>query len=265
MSQHLRASELRDWALSRGRSHLTTRQVAELLDVPQEQVRQRLAAPRGRNEWVSPARGLWVPIPPEYSTWGAPPGIELIDLLASELKFDYYVGWLSAAAIYGAAHHAPQVFQVAVSRAVRDRQVGRTRFSFHTRAGLAMRPVIDHPTVHGTAKVSTRESTALDVAHDLQLAGGIDNAATVILDLEDIAPLDRSVLIRLSESSPASAVRRLGYILDRLGGCSDLDGLARRVAQGPPTESRLTPTAGLTGPLDPRWRLRLNYDVEVDW
>ena len=265
MSSVTRAPDLADWALSRGRTRLTTAEIADLLQIPPGQVSQRLAAPAARNEWVTPARGLWVPVPPEYRTWGAPPGIEIIDLLADHLEVDYYVGWLSAAELHGAAHHAPQVFQVAVSRPLRDRTLGRTDFMFHTRVGLASTPVVHHPTGAGSASVSSPEATALDVAHDIRLAGGIDNAATVILELDEVAGLDRAELVRLAETRPATAARRLGYVLEELGGRPGLDELADLVADGRPSEARLDPARNLTGPLDRRWQLRLNREVEVDW
>lgn len=49
------------------------------------------------------------------------------------LTVDYYVGWLTAAAVHGAEHQAPQTFHVATDRHVRDRTVGRTRFQFARR------------------------------------------------------------------------------------------------------------------------------------
>src|SRR5262249_50589946 len=122
-----------DWMLARGRSSATTAEMAEILDVAPDLVRVRLHPYVRRGEWVSPARGLWIPVPPEYRLWGAPEGIEIVDRVMRHLGVQYYVGWLSAAALYGAAHHAPQVFQVAVSRHVADRQVGRTNFRFAAR------------------------------------------------------------------------------------------------------------------------------------
>lgn len=70
----VRASHAADWALSHGISALTTSELADLLDIPAGQVRQRLAAPTRRGEWASPARGLWMPVTPEFRTWGAPQG-----------------------------------------------------------------------------------------------------------------------------------------------------------------------------------------------
>ena len=68
----VRASELPDWALSYGVTSFTTQEVSHLCGVPVNQVLQRLVSLRRRSLVFSPARGLWVPVPAEYRTRGAP-------------------------------------------------------------------------------------------------------------------------------------------------------------------------------------------------
>lgn len=264
MTAATRTPQLADWALSRGRGSLSTGDLASILDIPVTQVSERLSAPLRRGEWATPARGLWVPVPPEFRTWGAPPGIEVIDALAGHLDLDYYVGWLSAAQLHGVAHQSPQTFQVAVSRQVRDRQVGRTRFQFRLRHGIPLVPVEQRQTRSGPARVSTPEATALDVARDVRLAGGIDNAATVVVELDEALVLDRRLLAELASQYPSAAVRRLGWILQEIGGSDDLDGLREAASIGPPTPARLDPSGMLAGPIDARWNVRINRVVEAD-
>lgn len=261
----VRAPHAADWALAHGRSALTTREVAELLDVPDGQVRQRLHAPARRGEWATPARGLWLPVPPEFRMWGAPPGIEVIDALASHLNVAYYVGWLSAAQMHGAAHQAPQVFQVAVSRHVPDRQLGRTRFRFQTRAHVGQVPVRLHRTRSGDVPYSTAAVTALDVAADVMVAGGIDNAATVVVELSETESFSMAELLETSRHYPRSTLRRIGWLLDNFGEDVDgLDALRDLALEGPVTPARLDPLKDLVGPHDERWNVRINRDVEPD-
>ena len=73
------ASELSDWALSHGVTSLSTEEVMHLCSLPANQVSQRMAPLRKSAKVFSPARGLWVPIPPEYRTWGAPDPMGYID------------------------------------------------------------------------------------------------------------------------------------------------------------------------------------------
>jgi predicted transcriptional regulator of viral defense system len=242
---------------------MTTAQVAELLGVPVSQVPQRLAAPKRRGEWIAPARGMWVPVPPEFRAWGGSPATEFIAPLMAHFGVAYYVGWLAAAAVHGAAHHAPQVTQVAVPRLVRDRRIGRADVRFHIREHLDALPTARRMARSGQYLVSTPEVTALDVASDIAISGGMDNAATVIVDLAEEAGLDDATLAQLAALYPDAAARRVGWIIETHTD-QRLDQLAAYVAQGSANPARLHPAMTLAGPLDDRWRLRLNTTVDVE-
>lgn len=257
----VRPADLADWLLGHGRSAVTTAEAASLLGVNVGDVRGRLQ--RHRDEFVSPVRGLWIPIPPEYREWGAPEGIEIIDLLMRHLRVDYYVGWLSAAALYGAGHHAPQVFQVAVARDVRDREVGRTAFTFLTRSAVGVLPRQHRPTRSGTALVSTPEVTALDLAADVAAGGGIDNVATVLLGLVEEG-LDLSAVASLADRFPAAAIRRLGWVLENLSD-READELHDVAVSRAPTPAVLDPASDGRGSTDRRWLLRINATVEAEF
>lgn len=259
----VRAPELADWALARGVSALSTAELAELLGVPVGQVRQRLHAPVRRREWVMPVRGLWVPVPPEFRTWGAPPGIDLVDGMMRHLGVDYYVGWLTAASLHGASHQAPQVFQVGVARQVRDRVVGRTRFEFAQR-DVGPVSTVSHLTSTGSAPVSSVVATALDVAADVVMAGGIDNAVTTVVELSELAAFDSDDLVREAARFPVSVGRRVGWALDRFSDRRDLDVLRAKVVAGSVVPSRLNPAGPASGEVDERWMVYVNRDVEPD-
>jgi predicted transcriptional regulator of viral defense system len=258
------APRLADWALSRGRAALTTADAAGLLGVPRDQVRVRLRAPMLRGEWVAPARGLWVPVPSQHRGLGSYPTIEYIGAWMAHLGASYYVGLLSAAAIHGASHHAPQVFQVACSNTVKDRQIGRARIEFHTRATVARIPVTHHRVAAGDVPVSTREATALDVVAEPAWAGGIGNAANVIVELADGGGLDATLLAETASLYPAAAARRVGWILASHTCAKSLGKLRSATTTGADTPSLLSPGGPRRGPVDKDWNLRLNTDLEVD-
>jgi hypothetical protein len=71
------------------------------------------------------------PVAPEFRTWDGPPATEFIASLTAHLDIAYYVGWLAASSLHGAAHQAPQVTHVATSGMVRARQIGRARLVCH--------------------------------------------------------------------------------------------------------------------------------------
>ena len=74
---------------------------------------------------VSPRRGFYVIVPPEYRATGSPPASWFVDDLMHHLGQPYYVGLLSAAAIHGAAHQQPMVFQVVTNKPTREMRAGK--------------------------------------------------------------------------------------------------------------------------------------------
>ncbi len=260
------ASRAADWALSRGIRAMTTAQVATLLNIPSAQVPQRLAQPRHRWEWIAPARGLWIPVPTQFRSQHGPPATEYLPELMAYLNMDhYYLGWLSAAAAYGATHHAPQQTQVAVSHTVRPREVGRARMTFHQHRHLEVLPTTQRMAASGPYLISTPEVTVLDLACDLSLAAGLSNAATVITDLSSEVGCDDATLTSLAPLFPLTAVKRVGWIIENLADTSiSLPRLAAWTAQHSGRTSVLHPRMPTRGPYDRRWRLRLNAEVEVE-
>jgi predicted transcriptional regulator of viral defense system len=254
-----------DSLLAHGQSAVTTQEAAELLDVPAEHVRMRMHPLVRDGRVFSPARGLWVAIPPEYRMWRVIPGVQFIDQMMGHLGRDYYVGWLSAAEMYGAAHQRPQVLQVAVDRHVSDRDIERVRLRFAERRHLVQIPRARRNVPTGQVWVSTPEVTALDLAADPQRGGGISNVATVLSDLAEENQLDADQVAQAAEHFSLAAVRRLGFLLDRVGEydlAQALHPIAERRRHFPPDQ--LAPGRVEGGDIDSRWRVRTNTDVEPD-
>jgi len=65
-----------------------------------------------KNRIVRIRSGFFVIVPLEYRAAGVLPAEWFIADLMNYLEQPYYVGVLSAAALYGAAHQQPQQFQV---------------------------------------------------------------------------------------------------------------------------------------------------------
>jgi len=263
-STHIKASDVSKWLLAHGIASATTVELAALLGVPKNHVPQRMASLRRKKEIISPAHGLWFPIPPEYMTWGAPPAIDFIDILMKHLNTDYYIGWLSAAEIHGASHHAPQVFQVAVSRAVRPKNIGRSKRKFFHREHIKNVVLCRIKSKNGTVSVSSRETTLLDIANDVQMVGGIDNAANLIIDLCETEKPDIGAIIELAAHYPVTAVRRLGFLLESFSVIPELDRLADHCANRKLATSILDPQALSSGILKARWNIKINREVSPD-
>ncbi len=263
-ASHIKASASSKWLLAHGISAITTADLAALLGIPINHIPQRMAALKSRNEIVTPTQGLWIPVPPEYQTWGAPPAIEIIDAMMSHLKADYYIGWLSAAELLGASHHAPQVFQVATSKAVRTRIVGRSRFLFFIRNHIKHVSLTNIETKSGSVPLSSRETTLLDICSDIGIVGGIDNAANLIIELCELSEIDMDTLITISENYPITTTRRLGFLLEKFTDTSDLSQLHAACEKRNAALSILDPYGCLTGYQDTRWRIKINKEVSPD-
>lgn len=240
---------------------MSATEAAQLAGVSPAHVYPGLQRLRRRGAMFSPARGLYVVIPPEYRSWGVLPGELFIDAMMRALSRNYYVSLLSAAAMHGAAHQAPQLFQVMVDRHVADRDIGRVRLRFYANEYLEEMAVQERQVDTGRIRLATRETTLVDLVVHPDHAGGLNNVATVISEIGD---LDVPVLARLASLRSRSVARRLGWLLDQFRADLELEPL-REVAlarDGHPT--RLVRALPARGPIDPRWNLQINSTVEPD-
>lgn len=261
----IRTAEVIDSLLAHGQIAVSTEAVSGLLGVPPEHVRVRMQPLVHNGRVFSPARGLWVAVPPEYRSWRVIPGTQFVDPMMVHLARDYYVGWLSAAEMYGAAHQRPQVLQIAVDRSLADRDVERVQLRFTERRHLAELPRVRRNVPTGQIWVSTPEVTAFDLAADPTHGGGISNVATVLAELGNEGLLDGARLAEVAAHYSHATARRLGFLLEQVDlnaltcGLHDHVELRRRFPPG-----LLAAGAGPVGEVDRRWRIRVNADVEPD-
>lgn len=256
----VKASDLADWALAHGVGALTTKEVAHLAGVRKEHVPQRMASLKRRNRIFSPARGLWVPVEPQYREWGAPDPMVYIDDLMAYLGSSYRVGWLSAAALHGASHQAPQVFQVAVKRPIRARNLGRSRLEFYVRENVDSMSLSEKG---GHAKVASPGTTMLMLASDENLGGGLNNIATLLVELAEENPNYKDQLLTDACLFPDAALRRVGWLLDEFGEGAPQE-LARLAATFDSSTSFLSTNSERRGKFDVKWNLILNSEVDPD-
>jgi predicted transcriptional regulator of viral defense system len=154
-------------------------------------------------------------VPPEYKNWGAPPPEWYIDQLMQAHAAHYYVGLLTAASFHGAAHQAPQIFQVICDKRLPQVIIGRSTIRFYFSQQVASLPYQTKNAPTGTLKISTPEVTAFDLMKYLRQSGHINHVATVLLELGN--NLKARELGKVAESYSPAYVQRLGYVLDELG------------------------------------------------
>lgn len=257
--------ELADWLLSRGRHWITTADAANLLGIPAGHVAPSLSRYRQRGHLFSPTKGLYVAIPPEFRSWGTVPAAHFVDALMGHLGHDYYVCLLSAAEVHGFAHQRPQVFQVMTPARLRDRSFGRVHLEFVASVHTADRSVQEANTPTGTMRVSTPETTVLDLVTFPNLSGSLFNVATVIGDMLIDGAIDTHRLSEVAAGYPTATVQRTGWLIDLMAGDVgvevDTDPLV------PLASARATPTlldsgGSRRGEHDDRWNVIANEDIE---
>ncbi len=212
---------------------------------------------------ISPRRGFYVLVPPEYRSAGSPPATWFIDELMGHIGRRYYVALLSAAALHGAGHQQPMAFQVLADAAERDIEVGRVRIEFHVSNRMSGAATQRMQTETGTMVVSTPETTAFDLVRFSSAAGYWSNIATVLSDLA--GQLDPTRLAAGSARVARSDAQRLGWLLDHLGEGQLAQAIfvglqGKRLVPVPLNTSR----DHLGAAVDALWRVVVNDDVEPD-
>lgn len=263
ISKHRPLTAFVDDLQARGCYTFTRAEVARAQERSPVALEAALRRLKERGRIASPRRGFYVLVPVEYRQAGCPPASWFVDNLMRSLGQPYYVGLLSAAALHGAAHQQPMVFQVITDRPTHPAVVGRIQIRFHVSRHIEVVPVVAFQTETGSLRVSTPEATAFDLIRFAQAAGHLSNVATVLAELAE--QLDPGVLAALASSYAVPEVQRLGYLLEQLGE----EELARPLADWLSTRRhRLVLLAlgqgnGAALP-DPRWRVIPNETVEVD-
>ncbi len=264
----VRPSDLADELIAHGQHFVSLDELAERLHVRPSRVYGSIHRAVDAGKLVSVTKGGWVPVPPEYRKQGAPPVSHFIDPMMAHLGHAYYVGFLSAAAIHGASHQAPMVFQVATPALLRHRNIGRSRVQFVRRSQAVHRATQRQLVPTGRINVSTPEVTVLDLVEDPSLGAGISNVATVIGDLISYDLVDVEQMAIDARDYPITVAQRTGHLLDFMSGELDIalgtDPLNHLIADASPPTTPLRSGHPRRGDRDARWRVEVNLDVEHD-
>lgn len=259
-----RASDVIAKFAADGRHHFSSADMRSALGVSAVATRLALSRLAKKGLIASPARGFYVILPPEYRRLGCLPASQFVPALMKHRTQPYYAALLSAAEYHGAAHHRPQVFQVALVGNRRPIACGAIRVSFVARKRLAEVAVQPFNTPRGTILVSSVEATAVDLIGYEKRAGGLDNVATVLSELAEL--IDPDLLPVAARTAPVPWAQRLGFMLDRVGAADKAVPLKAYVQRHARDIAPLLP-AGRSDRRSPRaadWRLRINAEFEAE-
>jgi predicted transcriptional regulator of viral defense system len=257
-------TELVDRFQESGRYTFVREEALRELNINAENLKRAVKRLTEKGRIAVPRRGFYVIVPLEYRVAGAPPSSWFIHQLMLHLERPYYVGLLSAAALYGAAHQQPQEYQVITDRPQRSMHVGRNRIRFLVKKNVGQAAIEEHKTETGTVRVSTPETTAIDLLRYAMVAGGLDNVATVLGELAE--RIDRQKLVEAAKMDGEMAfAQRLGYILENVVTGDHSSNLAEWIKKKNPRNIPLNPGKPIKGqPANRRWRIIVNDRIERD-
>lgn len=211
---------------------------------------------------INPKRGFYVVVPPEYRTAGSPPASWFVDDLMRFLHQPYYVCLLSAAAIFGAAHQQPMVFQVMTSRPTRKIHVGRVAIQFSMSRRVEQMPATDMQTETGSMRVATPETVAFDLVRYPAGAGHLSHAAMILAELSE--RIDAEALRAVTSLVRVMDIQRLGFLLDTVGEHDLAELLAKGLQKRRHRVVPLRLGSPADGAINKRWNVLENEKLEID-
>ena len=228
---------------------------------------QTLSRLSQRGRVVPIYKGFYLIVPAEYAAMEILPPILFIDYLMEFLSKPYYVGLLSAAALYGAAHQQPQEFFVITNtKQLATRKKG-VKINYVIKKTIPVKFLNKRKTETGYVKVSSPELTAFDLIYYSNRIGGINRTSTVLNELAETMQPDL-IEPELVQSFSVATIQRLGYILD----CSlKEEHLAEKlweVSMGLNLHFYRQPLS--TGKkragyeTDPKWKIIINTEIDID-
>lgn len=259
--------DLKDYVHSlatKGQSFFTEDEALKETGLSKIALKSALKRLKKKQEIASPLQGFFIIVPPEYESLQSLPPEQFIDGLMRHLNRPYYVGFISAAQFYGAAHQKPQTFQVVTPKARRDLQVGRVKISFTMKSGAEQSTTRQFNTPRGFVRVADPSTIAIDLVLFPQKAGGISAVFEIISDLSEHLNIEflKKEIFQVKQAPP---LQRLGYFFEIL----NLENLAQLCEEQLKKQiyvrkTLLDPQEKPEGALlNSRWHLIINTELET--
>ncbi len=254
-----------------GKRCFTILDIVQQFNVSNSHARVALHRLLKTGDLISPARGLYVIVPPEHQPHGSIPSQELVPLVMNYLGVHYYVALLSAGLFYGATHQKPARFQVISDKRIKHPSTfGDVEIDYIYKKSVLELPTQDFTVSTGYLKVATPELVALDLLEYPNHAGGLNHIATVFSEL--IETLDPIKLINLAKNTRTEyQLQRIGYILEHIDVSDEsnaamiINALALYVKENKPSYLPLASEISKIGyHRCQRWRIIENSEIESD-
>ena len=294
----MRPSDVGVYLTAHGRCFASSEELCALLGVAPTVLPSSLRRAVARGDFAKICRGGWAARDDRCKQLGAAlPDLErYVDDMMEHLGHRYYLGFNAAALLYGVAHRYFTTTVVVTSSRTVHRSRAQIQPRHRGRAGtevVYMRTAAPHrrgvnrrlmaEASYGRdpgVNYSTPEVTLLDMVQRPDLAGGLDQVATVACGLVEHQLLHPETLASQALTYPETVRQRAGHILDEGVATLDMTGVA---FDSGPLASTLTARAAVTplmpgvgrffpvayndaAPLrvDERWRVRVNTLLDPD-
>lgn len=236
-------------------------------NMPKKAVRSSIYRLIEKGRVYSAWRGFYVIVPDEHALKGIVPPIEYIESLMAYTGHKYYVGLLSAAAIYGAGHQQPQILTVVTDsndiRSKRDKPI-----LFLSKASVPESYLIEKAAGYGKVMLSSPELTALDLIYYENRIGGLNRAVDIIGELTLDFGKTGDNLWRMYKTP---VIQRLGYILENVLGLENIGADVYSKTQAVGVQFRKTlldPRSNQSGSSEyqenGKWKIIVNCELEIE-
>ncbi len=212
-----------------------------------------------------PYRGFYLILPPVHQRYGCLPAQYWLDDFMAYIKKPYYVGLLSAATFYAAAHQKPQTYQVMISEKFRSIQCANVHIEFIKNEKLKLVPIRQFNTPSGYIDVVAPEALPIDLLRYPLRSGGLNNIVTILSELAEAIDVNEFTKTLLVMQAEQVILQRLGYLFEIAGAETLANAVekylsirklrARPLVAGVKTEGCVR---------NQRWSLYINYEVEGD-
>ena len=225
--------------------------------------KNKLVLLRNKGRIITPAKGFYVIVPEEYIGSERLPVDRYIDALMMYYNRSYYVGLLTAASYWGAAHQSPQGFQVITNYDRRNILINRNKIVFYEKKNVETIPIAMRKSVTGYFNISTPESTFFDLVYFNKQVGGLENVGLILSELSE--QMKTEALHKAINNYPNANIQRGAYLMELLGlekFCSILDKYLRK-------ENIIYTYLNPSGSIErankhKRWKLLINETLELD-
>jgi len=211
-------------------------------------------------------RGFYVVVPIQYQLKSIVPPHFYIDELMTYVGKPYYVGLLSAAAIYGAAHQRPMQTQIMTEEPRIKASDKNPLLDWNYRHIIPEEYVLTKNAELGVIRYSSAELTAIDLVQFAEHVGGYQRVATVLAELMEAVDISKTT--GLQSFTTKATMRRLGYLLEYVleeqEKANELYDIIRSQGREWNTISMSNKHPFNDSAGNNRWRVNMNIAIEID-